>query len=866
MKSKKIQSLNGKWTLRNHDGKLKVSADVPGTVFETLLEEKIIKDPFYGINEHEINKIACEDWIYETQFEVNDEILSYKYIILNFKGLDTIADIKLNGIHLGRVDNMFRSFEFKINDILKKSNNLLEVEFKSPIQEAAKLVDEHRVKLKTTHTMHGLPYIRKAQYSFGWDWGPELPDIGIWKDVELIAFDGMEFDSYYVDMDFTYNKDLKSLSKTNDYDRLNIEKVALKIIVKLSEVLKPDDVTEFELKCTITGPDDISYFGVCDLSKSDLIIKYEIDYPFVWWTHDLGIPNLYEIDLSLYYNNEKIDSIKEKFGLRDIQLIREPDQWGETFYLRLNGIPVFAKGANWVPIDSFIPRGKKLGIYEKNINNCLAANMNMIRVWGGGVYEDDLFYTLCDKLGILVWQDFPFACAIYPIHEKFVENVRKEAIENIKRLRNHPSLALWCGNNEIEQLWKWLLDNAELKEPLLIQKYEKGYLDLFKEMIPDLIKTYDPRHPYWPSSALDRYDGTKVLSTDPNNSDKGDSHFWKVWHGGAPFKSYRKFPSRFMSEFGFESFPSIKTIKSFCPEDQLYLESPIMSNHQKNDGGNQKILRYMRKRFSIPQDFEKQVILSQITQAEAIQYGVEFWRQNRNEFHCMGSLYWQLNDCWPVASWSSFDYYGRWKALHYFAKRFYIPLLPSVKEYKDTIEFWITNDYNSPHSVNFYWKLFNNEGEVLINGSYKKEIPPCTAQLLETVSLSHFKIDIEMLKQNVIFYGIEGDDLSKGFRFFKAPKKFEVKNPKISWDLEEIKNEDSLKCIIKIRCENVAFYVHIDSEDYDFIASDNYFSMEPNEERTIILNDIKLINDFEDKPVLNNSIMISSLYDLIKNA
>ena len=865
MKPKKIQSLNGKWMLRNQDGDLKVPAEVPGTVFETLLEEKIIKDPFYGNNEHEVNKIAKEDWIYETSFDVNDEIFSYDHVLLNLKGLDTIADVKLNGIHLGDVDNMFLSYTFKINDILNTKNNLLEIEFKSPIQEAAKLVDEYRVKLKTTHSMPGLPYIRKAQYSFGWDWGPELPDIGIWKDVEIIAFDGLEIESYYIDMDFVYNRDLSSLSKSKEYNGLNIEKAGLKIIVKLSEKPKPDEINDFELKCTITGPDDISRIRVCDLTKSELIFTFDIEYPYIWWTHDLGKANLYEIEISLYHNSERIDFIKGKFGIRDIQLIREPDQWGETFYLKLNGIPIFAKGSNWVPIDSFIPRGKKLGLYENNINNCITANMNIIRVWGGGIYEDDLFFDLCDEFGILVWQDFPFACAIYPIHEKFVENVSKEAIQNIKRLRNHPSLALWCGNNEIEQLWKWLLENAELKDPNLIQKYEKGYLDLFKEIIPDLIKNYDPRHPYWPSSALDKYDGSKALSTDPNSSERGDSHFWKVWHGGASFKSYRKFPSRFMSEFGFESFPSIKTIKRFCPEVELSLESPVMTNHQKNEGGNQKILRYIRKRFTIPQEFEKQVTLSQITQAEAIQYGVEFWRQNRNEFHCMGTIYWQLNDCWPVASWSSFDYYGRWKALHYLAKRFYAPLLPSVKEFQNKVEFWIINDYSFPRSVTFYWKLLNNDGKVLNNELYKVEVPPCTAQLLETVRLSEYKTDLE-LKQNVIFYGIEGDHLLKGFRFFNAPKKFEVKDPKISWNLEEIKKEANTKCRIKIRCENMAFYVYIDSEVYDFIASDNYFSMEPNEERTIVLNNIRLISNLPEKSDLKNSFKVSSLYDLMKNA
>jgi beta-mannosidase len=868
LKPKIVCSLNRKWNLKSKSNEIITEVEVPGTVFEALVDNELIDDPFYGENEHIAKDIFNCDWEFETQFDLKDELLSYKHLILDFRGIDTFAEVELNGIRLGTTENMFQKYDFDIKNVARKRNNTLRVSIRSPVQIAKELVGQYGVQLKTTHSIPGVPYIRKAQYSFGWDWGPELPDIGIWKDVEIKAYDDLMIESYYLDINFTYNKDVDSFSNLKEYSSFNIDYVELIISTQLSDVIQPDNAHNLKLICSIKGPDDISYEKVYDLTKSDLKIQFNIEYPYIWWTHDLGTPNLYDLNLSLYNNNELIDSYHSKFGIREVKLNRNLDKWGETFYFTLNGIPIFAKGANWVPLDSFIPRGKKLGLYERNIENSIAANMNFIRVWGGGIYEDDLFYELCDKHGILVWQDFPFACAIYPIHQKFIENVTQEAIQNIKRLRNHPSLALWCGNNELEQLWNWLLFNANLKDSELIEEYEKGYLKIFKEIIPNLIKKYDPRHQYWPSSALDKYDDSILLSTNPNNAESGDSHFWRVWHGGASFKSYRKFDSRFMSEFGFESFPSIKTIRSFCPEEDLYLDSPIMNNHQKNEGGNKKILRYMRKRFNIPKEFEKQIILSQITQAEAIQYGVEYWRQNRNEYHCMGSLYWQLNDCWPVASWSSFDYYGRWKALHYFAQRFYAPLLPSVREDKNVFEAWITNDYPSARSVNYFWKLCDNQGELLKEGFYEVEVPPCCSKRLERVDVSEFQTKLKESKI-ALFYGIEDQPLTNGMRLFDAPKRFKLQKPEIIWKLEEINDDiNHSKYQIKIKTRSIALYIFITSKQYDFIASDNFFSMVPEEERVIELNYIKPINNGKNQPhtINKDPFNIYSLYDLIDHS
>ena len=576
------------------------------------------------------------------------------------------------------------------------------------------------------------------------------------------------------------------------------------------------------------------------------------------------------MEIYLEWEGNIINFRKEKIGIRDIQLIRKADEWGESFYFQLNGIPIFAKGANWIPIDSFIPRGKRVGLIQRNIENALKANMNMIRVWGGGVYEDDEFYEICDEKGILVWQDFPFACSIYPIHENFMQNVKNEAIYNIKRLRNHPSLALWCGNNEIEQLWKLLLNVAKITEKEQITLYEQGYLTLFKDVIPKIVNKYDARHQYWPSSSLDKFDGSKVLSINPNNPESGDSHYWFVWHGGAPFKSYRSFDSRFMSEFGFESFPSLKSIKKFCPPNQFSFDSLIMLTHQKSKGGNKKILKYIKRRFRLPEKFENQVTLSQITQAEAIEYGVEHWRRNRNNYHCMGTIYWQLNDCWPVISWSSFDYYGRWKALHYFARRFYDPLFPSVKEEKDLVEFWITNDLRISKSIQFFWKLFNSNSELIQEGLINYEIPPLTSKKLKEINVSDINSSPLRMRNNIIFYKCkeqnEKDFFFHGMKLFDSPKYFDLSNPNIRWDITLIKNpnnnESSVQ--IKLHSEKIALYVHIDSNLYDFIASDNFFSMEPDETRIISLTELKL-----NKESINNlgslkksDFYVESLYDL----
>jgi len=868
-------SLNGEWTLSDKERAINIPAEVPGSVFEALIIGNVIDDPFYGLREHEISWVYESEWIYETRFDLEPSFLEHENSLLYCHGLDTISDVILNEEHLGFTNNMFIRYDFNVKPKLKSKNNRLQIKFKSPTVKAREEKENNGINLNTgSAAIPGVPYLRKAQYSFGWDWGPKLPDIGIWQPVELIGFDNLRIDSVYVTQKLQYNKDFNNITDLEEISDIGVMLADLSIKINLSSNLQTIDLRQYTMRVDLKAPDGTNITKDKPLHSLNPTIELNLEYPYLWWTHDLGTPNLYDLTVSVR-NKFIIDTFKQKIGIRDIQLIQKPDKWGKTFFFLLNGVPIFAKGANWIPIDNFIPRGKKNSLYRSNLINAKEANMNMIRVWGGGIYEDDQFYELCDELGILVWQDFPFACAVYPHKEEFIENLKIEAIQNILRLRNHPSLALWCGNNEVEWLWKWQLNTSEIINDNLITDFKLGYIRIFENLLPNLIEEYDPSRPYWPSSPSNGYIGENLGTQNSNLPNIGDSHFWDVWHRNKPFRAYRKFNSRFMSEFGYESFPSIKTIEDFCPIEQFDFFSPIMENHQKNFAGNKKIFNYMKKRFSIPQKFEDRVVLSQITQAEAIEYGVEHWRRNRNDYHCMGSLYWQLNDCWPVASWSSLDYYGRWKALHYYAKRFYHPVFPSVKEDATSVEFWVSNDLRTSQKLQFEWKIYKSNGNTEKNGSFDSEIAPCSSMKLGMVDISDLNQSDKNLSDYVIFFvlryqNLEGEQEFHGFRLFSAPKKFQLKDPNIHWELNECYHEDTNEkdYELKITAKQISLYVHVDSKKFDFIASDNYFSLEPGETRIISLKNLGLVYSSEHayKTVKKEDFSVKSLYNLLENS
>ncbi len=872
MKKIKYLSLNGLWNLSNSDGTIKIKAEVPGSVYEALLKNDIIEDPYYGLNEHQMNKIFEDDWIYEKEFEIPKEYSEYKNIIIKFSGIDVIAEIFLNNELLGSVDNAFLEYEINIKDKIKiEQKNLLTVKIKSPTKEARNRIKKFKYPLRTLDGLPGVPYLRKAQFSFGWDWGPKIPDIGIWKSVNLIFYDDIRLDSIYPIQKFEYNRNPDNIENPNEIIDLKVKSVKLEIEIYIEPIEEDTFPQGCKLKAILRDPEGNELLMDKKLTKRKEIISFEVNNPKLWWTHDLGQQNLYDLVITIEKEQNIIDEKNYKIGLRDLKLIRKKDKWGECFYFSLNGVPLFAKGANWIPVDCFIPRGKKLGLYEMNLNYAKQANMNMLRVWGGGIYEDDLFYEICDKLGIIIWQDFPFACALYPPFKEFIESVREEAIQNIKRLRYHASLALWCGNNEIEQLFLIYIPIYRLFTLKRIKLFKKAYQDLFERLLPSLIEEFDPNHPYWPSSPSNGGINRKKGLFKSNSPDFGDSHFWKVWHLNAPFSAYRKFNSRFMSEYGFESFPSMKTIRSFCPPEQFQFNSPIMENHQKNRAGNKKIMKYMKRRFNIPKNFEKQVILSQITQAEAIEYGIEHWRRNRNEFHCMGSLYWQLNDCWPVASWSSIDYYGRWKALHYIAKRAYRSFCINVLEEKTKVELWAINDFKDPKKGLLKWWIYDIKNNSVIHGEEDFEINPCSALLIKTILPKELSNSKTFSNNHIVFYelydsenNIHHDFIDNGFRLFSDPKKFPMVDPKLEYNVEksDIDNYD-YKLIISVK--NVGLYVYIESNIIDFIASDNFFSMKPNEIRKIYIKTISGLNKDENSNIgkLNEIFKVQSLFNLL---
>ncbi|TXT65972.1 MAG: Beta-galactosidase [Promethearchaeota archaeon] len=868
----KMQTLQLKeWVLKNKEGTINLAVHPPETVFEALIGNKIIENPFYGLNEQQMKWVYQSEWIYEVKFNVPQDFLNFSDIIIKFEGLDTIADIYINATHLDIVNNMFKSYEFNLKQFLKRERNLLQIVFYSPIKQAFQLIDKFGVELTTgerERAVPGIPYLRKAQYSFGWDWGPVLPDIGIWREVRLFGYNELRIRSFFANQEIKFHSKTSDTNIQGDSVLPTAELVIITGYVQIDGILEQVYSSNYRIRMEILSKEGDHFRKEVELKKLQQSIEITIENPHLWWIHDLGKPYLYDLTVSII-SSSIVDEIRQKIGIRKIQLMQDLDKWGETFYFLLNTIPIFAKGANWIPIDSFIPRGKKLGLYEKNLMDAKKANMNIIRVWGGGIYEDELFYDLCDVLGILVWQDFPFACAIYPIHEAFLENIKEEFIQNIERLRIHPSLALWCGNNEIEYLWRLLIDRSGILDDQRELKYKRRYVKIFEELIPTLLEELDPTRPYWPSSPSNGFCGLEIGSIHSNSPSRGDSHYWSVWHSGKPFKSYRSFNSRFMSEFGFQAFTSIKTIRQFCPKDQFDIYSPIMENHQKNDAGNKKILDYMKRRFFIPKSFEKQLILSQITQAEAVEYGVEHWRKNKQHFRCMGTLYWQLNDCWPVASWSSIDYYGRWKALHYFAKRFYAPLFPYVEEARKYVKFGVVNDTIIPQDLILLWKIMNSNEDILLKGEEIIYIDALeTKQFLE-IDVSEINKTKELRKQNIIFYKLKKKSTNKliysGFRLFENPKDFKLTDPKLSYEFEERSSlkEGERKLKLHIKAEHISLFTYIFSDSQEFIASDNFIPFEPNEERSII---IELKNNKKEKKMalkkLFKSFKVYSLYDL----
>ena len=683
------QLLNGDWQFRQAGNDDWLPATVPGGVHTDLLALGKIPDPFVADNELKVMWVAESDWEYRRTFSVDSALFTQPQVTLVCDGLDTIADVYVNGTWLGHAENMFRRWEWDVKPLLRAGENEIRIFFGSPLRFIA--ARQAQLPLTGGGDIPGGPHLRKAPCHFGWDWGPKLPPIGVWKDIRLEGF---------------------SSRLTDVHLRQQHEDGRVTVSADITARSRYDLKAEIMASITVTGPGGETFKAgekllyLMEGEPHFATPSIEIPHPQIWWPNGYGSQPLYKVEITLKDGKTVLDQRTYRIGLRTIELRQEPDPWGKEFTFYVNGVRLFAKGADWIPADSLPTRVTESHL-EMLIKSAADANMNMLRVWGGGYYPEDTFYDLCDRYGILIWQDFMFACGIYPADADFFENVRVEAVENVRRLRHHASLALWCGNNEMEQGWcDWGWNKPD--DPLN-QRLKAGYDRMFHQMLPKLLKVEDPDHPYWPSSA-----SANTPFEGANNQVQGDCHYWDVWHGRKPFTAYRTQFPRFMSEFGFQALPPLKTIATYADPADWNMTSYIMEHHQRSGSGNGLMIAQMADTFRMPKDFASLVYLSLILQAEGIRYGVEHWRRNRNRVS--GTLIWQLNDCWPVASWASLDYFGRWKALHYAAKRFFAPLLLSVADDGKTMKVHLTSDLTEPVDARVRWRLETLDGQILQKG------------------------------------------------------------------------------------------------------------------------------------------------------
>lgn len=781
-----------------------VPAAVPGSVYGDLLRAGRLEDPFYRDNEMQALALMEHDFVYRTTFDAQDDILNSNKVCLRCEGLDTLAELYLNGKFAGRGENMHRTYEFSVKELLKAKGNVLEIRFASPTKYIEACYEQSETN-GSAECMRGFPQIRKAHCMFGWDWGPRLPDAGIWKPISLLGIQKARFESVYI-------------RQTREDGNVH-----LKFEIKTDQCGENDTCEKREaMKYRVSIESPMGEVTVLEDSPKECLISE----PMLWWPHGYGEQNLYKIRMELLCNDCLEDVWEKRIGLRTMTIHQEKDIYGESFAHEVNGVQIFAMGADYIPEDNILGRVNRERT-RKLLEDCIAANFNCIRVWGGGYYPSDDFYDICDELGLLVWQDCMFACCLYDLTEDFDENIRAELRDNIRRIRHHASLGLWCGNNEIEML-------VERGEYRFTPRQKADAIKIFEYIIPQVMKEEDPDTFYWPSSPSSGggYD-------EPNGPDRGDTHYWDVWHGNKPFTEYRKFFFRYLSEFGFQSFPLEKTIEEFTLPKDRNIFSYIMEKHQRNGAANGKIMNYMYQTYLYPTSFSVLLYASQLLQADAIKYGVEHFRRNRGR--CMGAIYWQLNDCWPVASWASIDYFGRWKALHYYAKRFFAPILLSCAEegvltqganvneqpfpLKKSIHFNVSNETREDRELRIVWSLRKNDGSVKREEEETVTVPALASVWTEEILLP----DMEIRKEYISYALYDGQELlSSSSLILSVPKQFEYLDPELSCRVEG----DELVVSACVYAKSV----EILNDREDMILSDNYFDMDGEEKRVKIIS------------------------------
>lgn len=723
--NKLVQELHQNWKFKQARLNNWYPAKVPGTVHTDLMTNKIIEDPYYRLNERGVQWVDKEDWIYETTFSVGENLYSKNNIRLLFKGLDTYADVYLNDQKILSADNMFREWAADIKDKIKPGTNVLRIYFHSPIKVDIPKFDSlpYFYHASNDQSQNGgvfnkqvSIFARKAGYHYGWDWGPRIVTSGIWRPLLLEAWDDARIENVF-------------------YQQKNIT-AAKAVVSTMVEVEADRALPNIRVQVSDAGAGKILSNKTVSLQKgmNKIEVPFSIDRPKLWWSNGLGEPHLYNFKTTIVSGSKIFDEKKDKIGLRSVKVINKPDEYGKTFYIELNGRQVFAKGANYIPNDMFIPRVSDEK-YKTVVLDAVKANMNMLRIWGGGIYENDIFYDLCDQYGIMIWQDFMYACSMYPAEGAMLENMRQEAVQNIRRLRNHPCVALWCGNNENNDAWltwgwKQEIEKISPKYAALIWNQ---YVDQFHKMLPQAVQENDPGKFYWPSSPFSEFGK-------PSNDHSGDMHYWRVWHAKEPIEQYNVQRSRFFSEYGFQSFPEFESVKLYAPEARDWnIYSEVMMSHQRGGAhANGLIESYLLSEYKKPKNFESFLYMNHVLQGDAIKTAMEAHR--RDMPYCWGTLYWQHNDVWPVASWSARDYYGRWKAQHYFAREAYKDILVSPIKKDGKLNVYVVSDRLQPAAGVLEVKVMKLTGELL--NSYSKNV-----KINPNASNHVFSVDsAEMLK------------------------------------------------------------------------------------------------------------------------
>ncbi len=804
-------------------------AQVPGVVQTDLLRNGLIPQPFYRDNESRLQWIGLTDWEYRDAFQADAATLAHEHVDLVFEGLDTFADVYLNDRLLIQTNNCFRGWRISVRKLLQPGINTMRIVFHSPVEKMLSYVRALPYVLPAISTINGgneeglptAPYTRKPPYQYGWDWGPRFVTQGIWRPVRLETWDALRIDTFHI----------AQRKITSEAAVLDLE-----LDVEAGHATPATVSLEHDL-LSAAQTDDGTRSVQLDPGINHLSFPVRISAPRLWYPAGYGPQDRYHFSAVVRLGQETAARAERITGLRSVELRRVPDPWGKSFTFVINGIAVFAKGANVIPFDSFPPR-VTAERHRAILQAALEAHMNMVREWGGGYYESDDFYDICDELGLMVWQEFSFGGDMVPGDTPFQENVRQEAIEQIKRLCDHPSIVLWCGNNEIETGWLHWADRQVFKEtvsPDIRERVWQDYMVLFADILKSAVTQYAAPVPYWPSSPSANFEEP------PDNDHNGDMHYWMVWHALAPAEDYLKQFPRFMTEFGFQSFPEMRTIRAFTQPADLDIRSVVMQSHQKNKGGNERILTYMLREYHEPKDFASFVYLSQVQQAEIIKLGAEHFRRQRPR--TMGALYWQLNDCWPVASWSSIDYYGRWKALQYFARRFFDDVLVSPYAHDDKVDVYIVSDRLQPIAGTIRIRLLDFSGKVFLDEPRQVDIPAQSSAIYLSLDQKALAAKADPRRSFlVVDLDTAGKRLSRNLVFFDHMRNLDLPvAPRIDAKLHSKGTTYSLT----LRASGLARNVYISFADLDVGVSDNYFDLLPGEPVTVTLKTSSSLQQLE---------------------